>query len=285
MAEGTRNGVMAPTPDERAVGELAASRRELVASVTGLIDSYVKHAGETPATASERARQALPFDPATQEADQVGWWELANLIEQDAERGQALWQRLKDEARGELASGIRASRSLKRPVTSRPYERAQFVAVVEGLRQALGPRDPLEELLLQQMASAYDLHLRWQTVAVQRLETEAWQGERDKRRALENMSPRERERYQENHGWLPPRLAETDALEQAAMMADRYQRSFLRLMKAFRDNRRLFGSLIVAGGQVNIADGPQQVNVAVPAAGTTAGPSTAPEDGREEDFT
>ncbi len=42
-------------------------------------------------------------------------------------------------------------------------------------------------------------------------------------------------------------------------MADRYQRAFLRLMKAFRDNRRLFGALVVAGGQVNIAE--QQVNV------------------------
>jgi hypothetical protein len=43
------------------------------------------------------------------------------------------------------------------------------------------------------------------------------------------------------------------------MIADRYQRSFLRLMKAFRDNRRLFGTLVAAGGQVNI--GEQQVNV------------------------
>jgi hypothetical protein len=74
------------------------------------------------------------------------------------------------------------------------------------------------------------------------------------------MSPIERERYQENYGWLPPRLAEAEALEQAAILADRYQRAFLRLMKAYRDNRRLFGALIVAGGQVNI--GEQQVNVA-----------------------
>ncbi len=260
MAAGDRNGVMTLAPDERAIGELAASRRELVASVTGLIDAYVRYWDEAPAAASERARQPLPFDPAAQGTEQVGWSELANLLEHNAERGQALWQWLKDEARKELTAGIRTSRSLERPVTSRPYERAQFIAVLQGLRQALTPRDPLEELLIQQMASAYDLHLRWQTILVQRMETEAWQGERDKRRALENMTPAQRERYEAVEGWLPPRSTEAEAIEQAMMMADRYQRSFLRLMKAFRDNRRLFGALIVAaGGQLNVAE--QQVNV------------------------
>jgi hypothetical protein len=43
-------------------------------------------------------------------------------------------------------------------------------------------------------------------------------------------------------------------------IADRYQRSFLRLLKAYRDTRRLVGTLVVAGGQVNI--GEQQLNVA-----------------------
>jgi hypothetical protein len=43
------------------------------------------------------------------------------------------------------------------------------------------------------------------------------------------------------------------------VLADRYQRSFLRLMKVFRDNRRLITSLVVAGGQVNI--GERQVNI------------------------
>lgn len=108
-------------------------------------------------------------------------------------------------------------------------------------------------MLVQQMASAFELNLRWQQLVVQRMEEEAWQGERDKRRALENMSPAQRERHQAYEGWLPPRLAESDALEQAVMMADRYQRAFLRLLKAFRENRRLFEALIVAGGQVNIA--------------------------------
>jgi hypothetical protein len=128
-----------------------------------------------------------------------------------------------------------------------------------GVGSSLGQRDALQELLVQQMASAYELHLRWQEILVRRMEEKVWQGDRDKRRAMENMSPAQRERYQAIEGWIPPRLAETEAVEQAAILADRYQRSYLRLMRAFRDNQRLFASLIVVGGQVNIAEGTQNV--------------------------
>ncbi len=73
------------------------------------------------------------------------------------------------------------------------------------------------------------------------------------------MTPARRETYERDGGVAAARVAETEALDQAVLMADRYQRAFLRLMKAFRDNRRLFGALVVAGGQVNIAE--QQVNL------------------------
>ncbi len=243
----------------RAVDELAASRREMVAAVTRQITFSIELLEMTPADAVARARACLAAEPDARGADQVSWGDLANLIEQDPARGQAAWQRLKDEAGQELLTGIRVARCLEWPVTSRPYERAQFITMLDGLRTSLAPRDGLEVMLVQQMASALELNLRWQQIVVQRMESEVWQGERDQRRALESMSPAQRERHQVTEDWMPPRLAESEALEQAVMMADRYQRAFLRLMKAFRDNRRLVGALIVAGGQVNI--GEHQVNV------------------------
>ena len=49
------------------------------------------------------------------------------------------------------------------------------------------------------------------------------------------------------------------------LIADRYQRSFLRLLKAFRDTRRVIGAVIVGdGGMLNLTEGPQQVNVNPP---------------------
>ncbi len=45
-------------------------------------------------------------------------------------------------------------------------------------------------------------------------------------------------------------------------MADRLERAFLRLVREFRNQRRMFANLIVAADTVNIADGgPQQVNI------------------------
>ena len=72
-----------------------------------------------------------------------------------------------------------------------------------------------------------------------------------------------RERYREIGGRSPileQTQAQADAIEQTVVIADRYQRAFLRLLKAFRDNRRLFGMLVVTGGQVNV--GERQLNVA-----------------------
>jgi hypothetical protein len=48
-------------------------------------------------------------------------------------------------------------------------------------------------------------------------------------------------------------------------MADRFQRQFLRLMKCYRDGRRLIASMTVLGGQVNVAE--QQINLAAQSSG------------------
>ena len=63
-----------------------------------------------------------------------------------------------------------------------------------------------------------------------------------------------------NHRYLPPRLSQAEAIHEAALMAERFERAFLRLVREFRNQRRMFANLVVAGGQVNITDGPQQVN-------------------------
>ena len=49
-------------------------------------------------------------------------------------------------------------------------------------------------------------------------------------------------------GWLPPRQSDAEAVEQAVMIADRYQRQFLRLLRAFRDMRRVLGTVVMTGG-------------------------------------
>jgi hypothetical protein len=67
-------------------------------------------------------------------------------------------------------------------------------------------------------------------------------------------------RYKEEGRWAPPRQSDADALDQAAAMMDRYNRIFLRTLRALCDMRRHGGPVIVQkGGQMNVAQ--QQVNV------------------------
>ena len=54
--------------------------------------------------------------------------------------------------------------------------------------------------------------------------------------------------------WQPPRLDHAAAVDRAALMSDRFQRQFLRLMRCYRDGRKLTASMTVLGGQVNVAE-------------------------------
>ncbi len=93
-------------------------------------------------------------------------------------------------------------------------------------------------------------------------ELEEWQGESTIRAEHARMSPRDKERNRMHYGYLPPRLSQDQAIQEAALMAERHERAFLRLVREFRNARRMFAALIVAeGGTVNVSEGPQQVNI------------------------
>jgi hypothetical protein len=100
----------------------------------------------------------------------------------------------------------------------------------------------MERLLLDGMAQAWTMHLHWLGKHAKTESLDAMRVERDAR---------------ERGEWQPPRLGEAEAVDRAAQMADRFQRQFLRLMKCYRDGRRLGVSMKVNAAQVNVAE--QQV--------------------------
>ncbi len=148
--------------DDRALAELAASQRELVTTIARQIDYYVAGYGLSPTEAAAKARDLGLNVPEDRPPDQVSWFDLSTLMEADPERGQAVWGTVKAAAQEELVRGIRSTRSVEAQIEGRPFERAQVLAIASALRTALAPRDGLEELLIHQMACAYELHLRWQ---------------------------------------------------------------------------------------------------------------------------
>src|SRR5688572_8451154 len=106
-----------------------------------------------------------------------------------------------------MQTGTRAARTVERQFAG-PYDRARFLVMLRGLEASLKPEGAHEYLIVQQMAVAYEQILRWEAVATQRIDSESFHGDRDRRRSIENMSKRERERYEYEHGWMPPRVSD-----------------------------------------------------------------------------
>ena len=139
---------------ERAtVEELAAAKRDLTDRIGRQIDFLLSAYAQsgtplTPSEASDRARAPIAHDPLEQGAEHVSWHSIANLAEHEPERARDVWGAVKDAARLELRTGLRAARSLER-MNASPYQRAQYLAILEGLRESLGPRGGAEEVLMQ----------------------------------------------------------------------------------------------------------------------------------------
>ncbi|MDQ3694145.1 MAG: hypothetical protein M3464_11010 [Chloroflexota bacterium] len=171
------------------------------------------------------------------------WHTVMSVWTQDDEAGRALWERIKQTARDELSVGKTGAAAIE-GYNERPMRRAEYLAVWVALADGLKPANGAERLLIDGMAQALMMHRHWLHRMVQ---LDSIDEGRLKRAASG------RDRYE------PPRLSESEAVDRSAQMADRFQRQFLRLMKCYRDGRRLIASMTVLGGQVNVAE--QQINV------------------------
>src|SRR5215218_5109672 len=142
MADGDRTRPVPVTPEQRAAAELHASRHELSTALTRQVDFLVKQLNKTPDEAAAWVRSSEGIQPENQEPGQVAWYALARLLEDEPERGEALWRRIKRQAAEEQLTGTRTSRIIEPKVTGSPMDRARFVVVLAGLRASLAPRDP-----------------------------------------------------------------------------------------------------------------------------------------------
>src|SRR5215207_10681988 len=256
-----------PVNEEPAADSVAEIRGELRRSLTGymewalrawretLAEIEKKHAGYVPPgerddlaalrentqfaiTAFERIGQGDPVWLEHQTPAEYSWNDITHEIRRDEAAGWALWARVRQTARDELASGAMAGQAIE-GFYPRPYDRTAFLAVREALADGLQPRNKMEWLLIDGMAQAWTLYLRWQDQQTDMNSTEAIRAGRDSR---------------QRDGWEPPRLGEAEAVDRAVQMADRFERQFLRLMKCYRDGRRFIASMTVLGGQVNVSE-------------------------------
>lgn len=191
----------------------------------------------------ERARTCPPdeFDHRALEA----LWEVS------PEEAQERWEAVKAAAREELEQGKRSALALEGGYNEL-WSRAQYLAIRQDMADQLRPTGGVEWALVETMAQAYNEYLRWVKAARAWNDyDDAWGKPKPKRKRGEELHPRPE----------PPRLTYAESADRSHELADRYNRLFLRNLRAFRDLRRLMGPVNINAGQVNIANGPQQVNV------------------------
>lgn len=183
--------------------------------------------------------------------DKVSWWDSGRLLEASPEEGVAFWQKIKEEARNELRSGHRAAGVLE--YDGSPWERARFLSIRESFEQDWRPRGGIELALIDVLAQSFSSYLQW-LARLNQLSTVEEKLAKDKYR---------RDGYSE-----PPRVTVVEAVEQASMMVDRFNRLFLRSLRSLRDLRRYSSTVVVQNAaQINV--GSVQMNNAAQVQGST----------------
>lgn len=94
-------------------------------------------------TAFERIGQGDPVWLEHQTPAEYSWHDITHEIKRDEAAGWALWAKVRQTARDDLASGAMAGEAIE-GYHSRPYERAAFLAVREALADGLQPRNQME---------------------------------------------------------------------------------------------------------------------------------------------
>jgi hypothetical protein len=216
--------------------ETNAVTMDLANSFGRLLKSYQTIFEVSPDEALTRIRDDNESRPLNRPPDQLSWGDLRCLAEKNPQRFLELWQAVKKAALDELQSGQRAAKAVEMGF-HHCWNRAQFLALRAELSDSLQPANGIERQLLDTMAQAQTAFLYWLEQSM-------------KRASLEGVKT---ERLEEAGCWLAPRLTDAEAVEQAATMADRFNKIFLRTLRAFRDLRRYAAPVVIKKAkQVNV---------------------------------
>jgi hypothetical protein len=234
-----------PPPDPAEAGPLA---REMHAAFVRELHTFQEAYKESLDEARARARGPLP--PPLRERllkappEQLSWYELNQLAREDTDGAARRWEAIKQAARDELRTGHRAAKALE-AVSRTPWQRARFLVLREEMAREWQPRGGVEWQLIDTLAQAQTAWEFWMDGLMLRANITA----QDERRGVRETGQR-----------IAPRASDAEATDQAGAMAERFNRIYLRTLRALHDLRRQGPRVVVKGaGQVNV--GSQQVNL------------------------
>lgn len=148
-----------------------------------------------------------------------------------------IWERVKQYARDELESGQRAASVAVGD--QRPITRARFLVLREKYIREWDPCNVLESQLIDSICQIQTIREYWMTLATERVAVEC-----EIERYWVEVSGKRTER----------RIDGTESARDAREEAERWDRVFVRSVRALRDLRRYTTAVIVnnQGGQVNV---------------------------------
>lgn len=195
--------------------------------------------------------------------ESLNFVDLMELRSYSPRVAEAFWERAKLEGRKEFESGHLAA-NITFPVKYMKglWNIARYIGVRESFIDDWNPIGGIEVALIDMMAQSYFQWQYWLEQTVKRSETPERIEEQEYSKWI---ARREKEEQVNGWGegyWYRPYVSERQAIEHAVLMADRFNRIFMRTLRQLRDLRRYSPVTINNPNQVNIAaDGGQQVNV------------------------
>lgn len=222
--------------------------REMAEDLLQLVRSYKREYDLSMQEAAARVEDMLQEeeqDALRRPPSSVMWHQLDALLDRDPQKFLERWEEIKRLAREELSTGHRGCQAVE-VYGSTPWNRAQYLALRRELTDGWQPRNGVERQLVETMAQAQTAVEFWLKLMMARAAREA---------AMEEAILRHKGK------WEPPGVTGFQIVDQAGAMVDRFNRMFLRTLRALRDLRRGPAPVFVQNaGQVNVAQ--QQVNVA-----------------------
>ncbi len=141
----------------------------------------------------------------------------------DPEAGALELRRFRELARSEIQNGTAAAKAVYGIHGGSFWETETFKELLSQIEVNWKPQSGLESILLQNFAQAWVNQQRWTL----KLSTMG-----------EDLCNRERMEHEHLSGWLPLRVSEQQAMDQAAAMIERFNRMALLNIRALKDLRR-----------------------------------------------
>lgn len=228
------------------VAEARNLGRELARVYKRTVESFQQLSCLSPEEAIERVDELLSGvsveDVLHLDPEEISWLDLDSLA--GAGESIQIWEQIKAEARDELSVGGTVAKVVEGH-NAKPWERAQFFALRQGMIDEWRPRGGMELALIDTLASSLYMYRFWLNQHVERATTRA---------EIQKNDLKVRGKRRPALSW------EEENTARAAEMADRFHRMAMRSLRALRDLRRYAPTVsIQSAGQVNI--GEKQVNL------------------------